>query len=344
MKSPLDVLQYLKTVLRTFEYECIKDCVLEFDHQKQNIRQLQKNPMSESLTHSRCCTVVFAGLQKVLYEGYEFAMGLQTLQDIAEVIEDEMAQELQCEKYAGVKSPGQESPVKKFESATQSESGELLAHDKCEPGSVREGKYGGKLSGWQQKIRVIKKQEAGELRCGKNEICQENTQLRFAMAYTDLNQMVKLALREHGNSECHELFDAQSDLRDIESCLDESVLIHTVYSKFKNEVLVGAVVKFTKRVQQSYEDERRNTRVRGETVGTVVRMRELETTMQQDFRAIHNSSRRNDSKRDKFVQAHLSVMKEDAILRDELARVQKMITDMKPLIQESSVILASGAV
>jgi len=343
MKSPLDVLQYLKTVLRAFEYECIKDCVLEFDQQKQSIRHLQKNPMSESLAHSRCCTVVFAGLHKVLYEGYEFAVGLQTLQDIAEVLEDEMALELQREKCVGVKPPGETSPVRKIESDALSESGELLAHDKCEEGGVREGKNGGKINGWQDKIRAIKRQEAGELRCGKDEISQGNTQLRLAMAYTDLNQMVKLALREHGSSECEELFDAQSDPHDIESRLDDGVRNHTVYSKFKNEVLIGAVIQFTKRVHQSYENERKSTRVNGENVGTVMRMRELETTMQQDFHAIHSSSSRNGSKRDKFTQAHLSVMQEDAILRNELARVQKMITEMKPLIEESSVILASGA-
>ena len=294
MKSPIAVLEYMKQRVPTFEYECIKDCILKFDVKKQSIQLQQKRAASDSWVYNKSCAVVFTELQATLYEDYEFALSLQMLHTIAGVVQDEFA--------------GQHHTV---------------------PGDCPKT--------WQGQIQDIRKSNILELQYGKEEIAQCNTHLRFAIAYNELDKIVALAEQEYACCSSQDTFDTLKNTRNIENMLDDSVTSNTVFSKLKNEVLLGAVIKLTQRLQTTRQREHQNIIVCGQPITSLHQMHTIEENLQKALQDVKQQKVDVGTKYDKLRKAQNTVEKDMCILQKEADRVAQMIHDIKNSIADSTV-------
>jgi len=228
MKSLIAVLEYMKQRIPTFEYECIKDCTLKFDVKKQSIQLQQKRAASDAWVYNKSCVVVFMELQAALYEDYEFAMSLQMLHTIADVIRDELGQ-----------------------------------HNNVAGDCPRT---------WQRQIQDIRKSHILELQYSKEEIAQCNTHLRFAIAYNELDKIVAIAKQEYACCASQDKFDTLKSTQNVGNMLDDSVTSNNVISKLKNEVVLGAVIKFMQRLQTTRQRENQNIIVCGQPITSLHQM------------------------------------------------------------------------
>jgi len=266
--------------------------MLKFDVKKQSIQLQQKRAASDSWVYNKSCVVVFMELQAALYEDYEFAMSLQMLHTMADVIREELGQH---HVVAG------ECPQT-----------------------------------WQRQIQDIRKGNILELQYCKEEIAQCNTHLRFAIAYNELDKIVALAEQEYACCASQDKFDTLKSTRNVENMLDESVTSNNVFSKLKNEVLLGAVIKFTQRLQTIRQRENQNIIVCGQPITSLHQMHTIEENLHKALQDVKQQKVDIGTKYDKFRKAQNTVQKEMCILQKEADRVTNMIHDIKNLIADST--------
>jgi len=190
---------------------------------------------------------------------------------------------------------------------------------------------------WQKLIHDTRKSHTVELQYGREDIAQCNTHLRFAIAYNELDKIVALAEQEYACCASQDKFDTMKSTRNVEHMLDESVTSNNVFSKLKNEVLLGAVLKFTQRIQTTRQRENQNIIVCGQPITSLHQMHIVEEKLHKALQNVKQNKVDVSVKYDKFRQAQMTVEKEMHILQQEADRVTKMIHDIKILITETIV-------
>jgi len=344
MKSQVDIMQHMRQTLPGFEYECIKDCICEFDNKKQNLRQLNSKAMSEALVYSKCCSAVFLELQGVLYQDYEFAVCLDALYSVSGIIEEEIgklsgvrctqhAQDLACvEAMESAKAAQDVDNVQDslgvFEAGADSAS-PVYTRTATDTRSSREAH----TMTWQQKIAQIKQYQTAELRFGKDDISQCNTHLRFALAYDRFDTVLELASTEYTYDASDDIFDTSRDVRGVENMLADGIKKSSAYNKLKNEVLLGAVIKFTQRLGRVCQHDKQSACLQGESITTLQQMRDAEEHLQRKLHDIIRDTGMQSSKQDKFDQAQCVVEQQKNILQNEVDRITKMVADIKTKIK-----------
>jgi len=325
IKSPLACLEHLSSILPSFEYGCIQDYIFDFDTKKQIVQQQQKKSLSDGMLYSRCCCVIFTELQDMLYEHYEYMLRFDSLYRISRIVECEIGrrriEDQEAIQGAMVCMLMQKSLCLR-DSKTDLEDGK----------SWKTGNHAS-IEKMKKMVEVIRENTASQLLVAKHEILSSNTHLRFSLAYNKIDRIVALGFEECENTAQEDHFLLGKSTKNVDDMIDDGVQECNVYRKVKNEILLGAVLRYTKNVREGYEAIRANMIVSGVHVKRVKDLNRLENELIKRIAIMREKTQDTNTQSDKIQAAIHAVQIEMSILQEEVGRVAKVANNMRAKIQ-----------
>ena len=300
-KTPVAILQYLQGVLGDDDYHDVQDCVFEYDRYLKKIVHDTKKSCSQSALYTKTCAAIFADLHAVLVVHCEFMHAIHKLLDVSRLVEKSL-----------------------------SDTSALL--DPCDThrdtACVQL-----KIERLNSDTAVIAACFQKQVRDDKEEIIDTNSQLRFALNYKTLARILHLA---RGTDE-RDILEDDSDVaqHDAKHSKNPDSLVHALtkssnaYEAFKNQCMLGAVLKYTERSKTRLETQRNTTCIAGASANTLASLVALETDLIKNATTMLRTTQSRDNMKVKINKTLESTRAENTLLQTELDSVLAKIQHMQ---------------
>jgi len=256
-KTPFSVLQYFQLQMTSQDHSDLEGCVIEYTNFQNTIALGLTRKPSEAFLYTRCCGLIFKELQEATYAHFEFMSAIMQLADVSQAIR------------AGICVV---SKMQEKENTLEAETENTLeAETDCtHKDLVDEGKI--TFETLSEHIKSINAMCEEKLNREKTSIAEINSHIRFCRGYNSLERILHLARGcNDGVIECCH--------KTVNSLLDQDILASNAYETIKNQCLLGAVIKHTNETKRKTLQEREQTRISGQKIDTVVKIKKLTTAI-----------------------------------------------------------------
>jgi hypothetical protein len=209
---------------------------------------------------------------------------------------------------------------------------------KKDPESGKDSKQGNDsatIDKMQKIVQAIRENTATQLLVVQHEILSSNTHLRFSLAYNKIDRIIALGFEECESSTQEDKFLIGKSTKNVDDMIDDSVQECNIYRKVKNEILLGAVLRYTKNVREGYEAIRADMIVSGVHVKRVKDLTSLENELIKKIATMREKNKEVNTHSDKIHTAMHDVQIEINILQEEVERLAKIANNMREKIQHA---------
>ena len=307
LKTPVAILQYLQGVLGDDDYHDVQDCLFEYDRCLKKTVHDTKKSCSQSVLYTKTCAAIFADLHAVLVLHCEFMHAMNKLFDVSRLVEASLSdKDVLVLRHIPSDQP-------------------QTHHDTI---CVQQ-----KIDRLQRETAAIAVCFQKHVRDDKEAIIDTNSQLRFALNYKTLARILHLArgIDERDVLE-EDIDDAPHDAKRTKTpdfLVDAVIRSSNAYEAFKNQCMLGAVLKYTERSKARLETQRNTACIGGVCANTLASLVALETDLIKNATTMLRTTQSRDDMKFKINKTLHSTRAENTLLQTELDAVLAKIQHMQ---------------